>query len=140
MGREPDVLPLLRSMWGPEITVALPRTPALGLPLTFHRWAAGDELAPERFGTMTSSGPRVEPDILLVPFLAFDRRGHRLGYGGGYFDRTIAAMPCVRTIGVGYAALELPEVPAGATDMRLDAIATETEFIPIKAPQCASSS
>ncbi len=132
LGRELDLMPLLRSMWGAGITLALPRTPARGSPLTFRRWAKDDDLLPERFGTMTSSGPPVEPGLLLVPLLAFDRRGHRLGYGGGFYDRTIAAMPGVRTVGCAYAALELPEVPAGLTDMRLNCIATEHEFITIK--------
>ena len=86
----------------------------------------------ERFGTMTSKGPEVIPDLLLVPLLAFDRRGHRLGYGGGFYDRTIAALPGVRTIGCAYAALEVREVPAGPTDVALDAIATEDEFIAVE--------
>ena len=74
------------------------------------------------------------PDLLLVPLLAFDRRGHRLGYGGGYYDRTIAAHPGIRTIGCAYAAQEVQEVPAGPTDMRLDAIATERELILVAKP------
>ena len=144
MAHELDVLPRLRPLWstpaGPDCVSALPRTPAQGLPLTFHRWAEGDALVPERFGTMTSDGPLVEPDILLVPLLAFDRRGHRLGYGGGYYDRTIAAMPSAWTIGCAIAALELAEVPTGPTDMTLHCIATETELITIKAHPCASFS
>ena len=136
MRDEPDFLTDLLSMWagkgGRECVVALPRTPARGLPLTFHRFDDGDELVPERFGAMTSSGPEVQPDVLLVPLLAFDRRGHRLGYGGGYYDRTIAARPGIRTIGCAYAALEMPEVPIGPYDQPLGAVATETEFITIK--------
>ena len=129
LNRELDITKLLRSWHAAGHTVALPRTPAIGLPLTFHRWDETDTLVAERFGTMTSDGPEVAPDVLLVPLLAFDRRGHRLGYGGGFYDRTIAALPCVRTIGCAYAALEVPEVPAGPTDMTLDAIATEHELI-----------
>jgi 5-formyltetrahydrofolate cyclo-ligase len=70
--------------------------------------------------------------MLLVPLLAFDRRGHRLGYGGGFYDRTIAARPQVWTIGCAYAALEVPEVPTAPTDMPLHAIATEVEFITLR--------
>ena len=139
LGRELDVTPLLLALRRSGHTVALPRTPARGLPLAFHRWAEADGLLAERFGTLTSDGPAVTPDLLLVPLLAFDREGRRLGYGGGYYDRTIAALPGVRTIGCAYAALELAEVPAGPHDVPLQAIATETEFLTIKAPSCASS-
>jgi 5-formyltetrahydrofolate cyclo-ligase len=140
IGRELDLTPLLHQLRQAGYRVALPYTPPLGAPLNFHRWHEEDDLVPERFGTMRSNGPEVDPAILLVPLLAFDRRGHRLGYGGGYYDRTIAARPGVCTIGCAYAALELAEVPAGATDQVLDAIATEREFITIKAPACASCS
>ena len=131
LGRELDLTATLRRLRDRGHIVALPRTPQLGLPLSFHRWADHDELLPERFGTLTASGPMVQPDLLLVPLLAFDRRGHRLGYGGGYYDRTIAARPGVATVGCAYAALELAEVPAGPNDVTLDAIATEHEFIAI---------
>jgi 5-formyltetrahydrofolate cyclo-ligase len=72
------------------------------------------------------------PAFLLVPLLAFDRRGHRLGYGGGYYDRTLAALPGATAIGVAHAAQELDEVPAGPEDARLDAIATEVGLIRVE--------
>ncbi len=140
IGRELDLTGLLIALRAEGHVIALPRTPPRGQPLAFHRWAEGDTLARERFGTMASDGPLVQPGLLLVPLLAFDRRGHRLGYGGGYYDRTIAAMPGVRTIGCAYAALEMAEVPSGFTDQPLHHIATETEFITIGAHPCASSS
>ena len=74
------------------------------------------------------------PDIVFTPALAFDRRGGRLGQGGGYYDRTIAALRAVRpvlVIGLAYAAQELPEIPMDEHDQRLDAILTETGFIPV---------
>ncbi len=131
MGREIDMVPLLRLLRDRGHVVALPRTPPLGTPLAFSRWGVDDALGRERFGTMTSTGPSVTPDLLLVPMLAFDRSGHRLGYGGGYYDRTIATRPGIRTVGCAYAAQELPELPAGPTDMRLQAIATERELITV---------
>lgn len=65
------------------------------------------------------------PDMLLVPLLAWDGQGRRLGYGGGYYDRTLAALPGCRTIGCAYAAQQVAEVPAGPHDRPLDAVATE---------------
>ena len=140
IGRELDLAGLLTSLRAAGHVVALPRTPPRGQPLTFNSWSEGDALIREPFGTLASCGPPVQPAVLLVPLLAFDRRGRRLGYGGGYYDRTLAAMPAVLAIGCAYAALEMPEVPAGSTDQRLHHIATETEFITIKGRPCASSS
>jgi 5-formyltetrahydrofolate cyclo-ligase len=67
----------------------------------------------------------VTPDLLLVPLLAFDHRGHRLGYGGGYYDRTLAALPHATAIGCAYAAQQVDDLPATAQDVPLHAIATE---------------
>jgi 5-formyltetrahydrofolate cyclo-ligase len=69
------------------------------------------------------------PDFLLVPLLAFDRTGARLGYGGGYYDRTLAALPLAGRLGLAYAAQEVAEVPVGPHDVRLPAIATELGVI-----------
>jgi 5-formyltetrahydrofolate cyclo-ligase len=69
------------------------------------------------------------PDFLLVPLLAFDRAGRRLGYGAGYYDRTLAALPGRPAIGCAYAVQEVEAVPAGPQDARLDAVATERGVI-----------
>jgi 5-formyltetrahydrofolate cyclo-ligase len=69
------------------------------------------------------------PEIMLVPLLAFDRQRRRLGYGGGFYDRTLAALPGATAIGCAFAAQELDEVPATDHDARLDAIATEYGII-----------
>lgn len=126
---EIDIRPLLLAFAARGHPVALPVTPRRGLPLTFGRWRPGDALAPGRYGTMLPAGEAVVPDVLLVPLLAFDRRGHRLGYGGGYYDRTLAALPGARAIGCAYAAQEVPEVPAGPYDVALHAVATEAGVI-----------
>ena len=83
----------------------------------------------ERFGTMAPDGPIVQPDWLFIPLLAFDRAGHRLGYGGGFYDRTLAGMADVVTIGCGYAVQELDAVPVGGYDALLHAVATERGII-----------
>ena len=129
LGREIDMAPLLQALRSAGHLVALPRTPARGLPLSFHRWSLDDTLQREAFGTLTSDGPEIVPDLLLVPMLAFDRRCHRLGYGGGYYDRTLAARPGTRTIGCAYGAQEVPDLPVDATDLPLDVIVTEREVI-----------
>ena len=89
-------------------------------------------MAAERFGTQRPSGPVIIPDLLFIPLLAFDRAGRRLGYGGGYYDRTLAALPRATAIGCGYACQELDEVPADAYDARLSAIATEVGIITVE--------
>jgi 5-formyltetrahydrofolate cyclo-ligase len=126
---EIDLRPLLHTLAGRGHRIALPVTPRPGNPLSFRLWRPGDELVRERFGTMRPVGEPVVPDYLLVPLLAFDRRGYRLGYGGGFYDRTLAGLPAATAIGCGFAAQELDEVPVGPYDIRLTAIATERGLI-----------
>jgi 5-formyltetrahydrofolate cyclo-ligase len=131
MGREIDIRPLLHALHDRGHPIGLPVTPKRGLPLSFRRWRPGDELARGPMGTsqpLPGAEP-LTPDWLLVPLLAFDRAGRRLGYGGGYYDRTLAALPGATAIGVAYACQALDEVPAGPDDARLAAIATEAGLI-----------
>jgi 5-formyltetrahydrofolate cyclo-ligase len=79
----------------------------------------------ERFGTHRPDGDIATPDIMLVPLLAFDRNGNRLGYGGGYYDRTLATLPQSLAIGCAFSAQELDDVPVEDYDAPLAAIATE---------------
>ena len=129
MGEEIDIRPLLAALHARGHPVLLPETPPRGRPLLFRQWRPGAAMIRERFGTFRPDGAPGVPDIMFVPLLAFDRRGHRLGYGGGYYDRTIAALPRARTIGCAYAAQEVDAVPAGVHDMTLDAVATERGVI-----------
>ena len=122
---EIDILPLLHALVERGNPVALPVTPRLGNPLGFRLWRPGDVLMRERFGTMRPVGEPAVPTYLLVPLLAFDRRGYRLGYGGGFYDRTLDGLPGATAVGCGFAAQELDEVPIGPYDVRLTAIATE---------------
>jgi 5-formyltetrahydrofolate cyclo-ligase len=130
MGAEIDIRPLLQRLEAAGHRLALPVTPPRGRPLEFHAWRFGEALLPGRFGTSVPAAVSpVAPDWLLVPLLAFDRRGARLGYGGGYYDRTLAGLPGARALGVAYAAQEVAAVPTGAHDVPLCGIATETGFI-----------
>jgi 5-formyltetrahydrofolate cyclo-ligase len=125
MPGEIDIRQLLNALHARGHTILLPQTPPRGAPLAFRRWHPGAAMVAERFGTLRPDGPVGTPDVLFVPLLAFDRAGHRLGYGGGYYDRTLAALPGARAIGCAFAAQEVPAVPAGPHDIRLDAVATE---------------
>ncbi len=125
MRSEIDIRPLLLALHERGHPIALPVTPRRGEKLSFRRWRPGDELQREPFGTMRPTGEECVPAFLLVPLLAFDCRGYRLGYGGGYYDRTLAGLPGAFALGCGYAAQEMAAVPAAAYDVRLDAVATE---------------
>ena len=98
--------------------------------LLFRRWQAGDPIKLNAFGIgepENSSDP-VTPDVVLVPFLAFDSSGHRLGYGGGYYDRTLARLKekgHVLAVGIGYAGQEVPALPRDSHDQPLDLVVTE---------------
>lgn len=123
---EIDTRPLLLALVGRGHRVALPVTPAQGNWLSFRRWRPGMVLRPGRFGTLEPPGEAVVPTVLLVPLLAFDRRGGRLGYGGGYYDRTLQALGTdVITIGCGFAAQEVDRVPTETHDRSMNAVATE---------------
>jgi 5-formyltetrahydrofolate cyclo-ligase len=130
MGDEMDPRPLMLALASRGHALALPVTPPRGQPLAFRAWAPGAALRPGPMGTSEPvAGAELRPDVLLVPLLAFDRAGRRLGYGGGYYDRTLAALPGAKAIGIAYAGQEMPEVPAGPQDFRLPLIATEDSVI-----------
>jgi len=129
MDGEIDIRPLLEALHGRGHPVLLPETPKRGFPLIFRRWHPGMEMVREKFGTWRPTGEMMTPNVLFVPLLAFDRCGRRLGYGGGYYDRTLAGLPGATAIGCAFAAQEVAEVPAGASDQSLDAVATEREII-----------
>lgn len=129
IGEEIDLRPLLLALHARGHPLVLPETPPRGLPLIFRRWTPGAPLRPGRFGTSHPEAAEARPDWVLVPLLAFDRAGRRLGYGAGYYDRTLAALPGVPRIGCAYAFQEMDAVPAGPYDVRLDGVATERGVI-----------
>lgn len=126
---EIDLMFLLSALHDAGHQLVLPATPPRGQPLSFHCWSPGDTLIREKFGTFRPTGAELVPNFILVPLLAFDRRGHRLGYGGGYYDRTLPLFPTATWLGVGFAAQEMDMVPAGPADIRLPAVATERGII-----------
>jgi 5-formyltetrahydrofolate cyclo-ligase len=106
--------------------IAFPRVTARDAALAFHHVPDGEVLVPGSFGIHEplAHWPSVTPRLLLVPLLAFDRKGHRLGHGGGHYDRTLAALR-VPAIGIAYAGQEVSSLPAEAHDMALDGVITE---------------
>jgi len=106
--------------------IAFPRVTARGEPLEFHHVPDGDVLEPGSFGIPEPLDywPRARPDLLLAPLLAFDAHGHRLGYGGGFYDRTLALLK-VPAVGIAYAGQEVASLPRGPHDMALDMVVTE---------------
>lgn len=129
LGPEIDIRPLLLGLHDRGHRIALPVTPKRGEALTFRGWQPGDVLVPERFGTMRPIGDVLVPDVLLIPLLAFDPEGGRLGYGGGFYDRTLADLPGRFRMGCAFAAQQVDAVPVGPYDIRLDAVATEHGII-----------
>ena len=131
---EINPLPLMRKLAAAGAWLALPLVAGRGQPLIMRAYAFGDALAAGVWGIREpmADAPAVEPDILIVPLAAFDRRGHRIGYGAGYYDLTINALRSrkpVTAVGIGYAAQEIAEVPATPRDARLDLVLTEREAI-----------
>jgi 5-formyltetrahydrofolate cyclo-ligase len=137
LGNEIDPSPLMRKLAGEGARLALPVVTARGKPLIMRAWAFGEPLSPGVWGIRQPppEAAEVEPDILLVPLLAFDRGGHRIGYGGGYYDRTIAQLrprKAVVAVGIGFAAQEVPTVPTTLRDALLDLVLTEREVIDLR--------
>jgi 5-formyltetrahydrofolate cyclo-ligase len=130
MRSEADPRPLMAALSANGHQLALPCVVQRAAPLLFRRWQEGDPLAAGPYNTrepLPAAQP-VIPSVLLVPLLAFDAQGFRLGYGGGYYDRTLASLRAahpVQAIGIAYAGQEIPAVPHDGYDLRLDAILTE---------------
>ncbi len=136
MGSELDPRPLMRALDGRGHGLALPVVAGAGRPLVFRAWTPGDPLRPAAFNTREPGPDKavMTPRALLVPLLAFDRAGYRLGYGGGFYDRTLAGLRLsgpVLAIGLAYAGQEVPAIPRDGNDSRLDWIVTEAEAIRI---------
>ncbi len=126
MRTEIDPLPAMTAHQG---VVGVPVIIGKALALRFREWSPGARMVEGAFKALIpDEGAWVEPQVLIVPLLAFDARGYRLGYGGGFYDRTLEALRArgpALAVGFAFAAQEVAEVPTDATDQRLDVMVTE---------------
>jgi 5-formyltetrahydrofolate cyclo-ligase len=136
VGGEIDPRPAMRRLAAAGARLALPVVRDVGAGFDFHAWREGDRLSPDALGVPSPlpTSERLHPDLILAPLLAFDRRGGRLGQGGGYFDRAIADLrargPLI-VMGLAFAGQEVGEVPLEPHDARLDAVLTERGYIEV---------
>jgi 5-formyltetrahydrofolate cyclo-ligase len=132
MRTEIDPLPAMMAHQGP---VCVPVIIAKSQPLRFREWSRGVGMVAGAFGAMIpAEGAWIEPEVLIVPLVSFDAGGNRLGYGGGFYDRTLEGLRAKRptlAIGFAFAAQQLDDLPLEPTDQPLDAIITEKGLCPL---------
>ncbi len=128
---EPDILPFAGYLLDAGATLALPIVSAPGRPLQFRKWKPGDAMVRGTYGiAYPAAEDAVQPDTLLVPLVGFDNDCYRLGYGGGYYDRTLSVLlPKPLTIGIGMELTRLPTIHPQPHDVPLDFIVTEAGII-----------
>jgi len=134
---EINPLPLMRKLAGQGARLALPVVAGRGRPLIMREWVFGEPLIAGVWGIREPKpeAAEVDPNILLVPLLAFDRAGHRIGYGAGYYDLTLAQLRArnpVIAVGLAFAAQEVAAVPATPRDARLGLVLTEREVLDLR--------
>ncbi|WP_447754036.1 5-formyltetrahydrofolate cyclo-ligase [Sphingopyxis fribergensis] len=129
-GDEPDILPMFAGVAGAG-ALALPHHAARIDAMDFRRWRPGEPLAKGPWSTQqpADDAALAIPDLIFCPLVGFDRHGGRIGQGGGHYDRYFAAHPGILRIGVGWSVQEIDATPRESTDIALDAILTEQEFI-----------
>jgi 5-formyltetrahydrofolate cyclo-ligase len=137
---EINPIPLMRKLADSGAQLALPVVAGKGKPLIMRAWRFGEPLASGVWGIREpkADAAEVAPDILLVPLLAFDRDGHRIGYGAGYYDMTIGKLRGIKpviAVGIAFAAQEIASVPVTPRDARLDLVLTEREIIDLRGSQ-----
>ena len=129
MRSEADPRPILEALHERGLPLCLPAI--VDKRMIFRRWAPYEPIVPGGFGTLVPAPdqPELKPTILLVALAAFDRRGYRIGYGKGYYDRALSELGPTVSIGIGYAAQEIDAVPDEPHDRCLDWIVTERETL-----------
>ena len=130
---EIDPVPLMRALAEQGVRLALPAVMARGKSLAFRAWSPNDRLMLGPLGILEPSPAAAEvvPDLMLVPLAAFDRLGHRIGYGAGHYDYTLAHLrkaKAIAAIGLAFAAQEIESVPALSHDVALDYVLTEKQI------------
>ncbi len=130
---ELDPMPAMLALAELGYRLCVPVVEGRGQPLRFREWRPGVATVPGPFGVaVPEAGEWLVPELLVVPMLAFDARAYRLGYGGGFYDRTLAALRAEREVvalGFAYAGQEVPRVPHGPRDQHLDAVVTEAGVV-----------
>lgn len=130
---EIDPTPLMRRLQEAGVALCCPVVEGPGAPLSFRRWRPGAPMIVGAFGAeIPAEGAPAEPTLLITPLVAFDRDLRRLGYGGGFYDRTLAQLRArgpVRAIGLAFAAQEIAAAPSGPHDALLDGVVTEKGVI-----------
>jgi 5-formyltetrahydrofolate cyclo-ligase len=130
---EIDVTPLMLALHAAGHRLCVPVIEGAGLPLKFREWSPEAEMTEGTFGALVpASGDWLEPQLLIAPLLAFDAAGWRLGYGGGFYDRTLEGLRAKRrtlAVGFAYSVQQVGDVPREPTDQRLDAVVTEQGLI-----------
>ncbi len=134
MKGEADVMPLLSALARRGHRLCLPAVTGKTEPLAFRAWQPGEALPAGYQGIPepVAGAERLRPDVVLVPLLAFDSSGHRLGYGGGFYDRTLAALRAegsVSAVGIAFSAQKVDRIPGSNHDQRLDAVLTELGIV-----------
>ena len=134
---ELDIRPAMNALFSRGCRICLPVVVGRDKPLVFRRWTPETALTAGPYGTEQpdETAETVEPSVLLVPLLAFDRKGGRLGYGGGYYDRTVRELrrknKDILVVGTAFSVQEIDSVPMEDADERLDAVVTEHETIEV---------
>lgn len=131
LGSEADPAPLAAAARLAGCRLALPHVTGRSAPMRFLDWDAAAALVTGPYGLFQPAADAAElrPDIVLTPLVGFDRAGHRLGQGAGYYDRAFAALPDAWRVGVAWSVQEIASCPADPWDVPLHAIATESEWI-----------